>query len=142
MKRAFSILGVGALAIAGALLGTVASPSQAEAGVADTVCCYRWWGVGTEVVVHNLTKTSPKVAEVDWARVYLAGESLSYGVVIRIASNTTGPGGHTSTGPGNAWVTVDPPGTVTGSPYGLCYWTDWQYAGYKLQLACEMKLRR
>lgn len=142
MKRTLAVLGVGMLAAAGALVGTIATPSQAEAGVIDTVCCYRWWGVGNETVVANLTKTSPRVSEVDWARVYLGGTAESYGVVIRVASNTTPVGGHQATGPGGSWITVNPAGTVTGSPYGLCYWTDWQHAGYSLQLACEMKYRK
>lgn len=131
---------VGAVALVGAAVGISGAPQSASAAAADTVCCYRWWGVGTETVKANVTKSSPTVAEVDWSRAYLqGGDGLPYGVTARVKSSSGA--GTTGTGGPNTWVTANPTGTLKNA-YGQCLWTDWTGAGYSLQIACEMKLRR
>lgn len=131
---------VGAVALIGAAVGLAGAPQSASAAAADTVCCYRWFGVGSETVKANVTKSSPTVAEIDWSRAYLqGGDGLPYGVTVRVKSSSGA--GTTSSGGPNTWVQANPYGTIKNS-YGQCLWTDWTGAGHSLQIACEMKLRR
>lgn len=135
-----SVLLVGAVALVGAVVGVAGLPQFASAAVGDTVCCYRWWGVGTQTVGANVTKTSPTTSEIDWARVYLdGGDSPSYGVVVKTKSWGLSNGG-TSVGGHSTWVVQNPTGTIPNA-YAQCYWTDWMNAGYSLSMACEMKYR-
>ena len=143
MKKWYAGLLVGAVALSGALLGPLVISSPAVAGVADTVCCYRWWGVSSALSTRNEVKRSPRTTEVDWARALVYSEAVNIGILVRIASNTLPAGGTSATGGGGStWTTVNPAGTVLGRPYGSCYWTDYLYTpGLSLAMACEMKYR-
>lgn len=143
MKKRYTGLLVGAVALSGALLGPLAIVSPAVAGVSDTVCCYRWWGVSSALSTRNEVKSSPRATEVDWARALVYSGAVNIGIYVRIASNTLPAGGISATGGGGTtWTTVNPGGTVFGSPYGSCYWTDYLYTpGLSLAMSCEMKYR-
>lgn len=103
---------------------------------ADTVCCYRYWGVNSPGILAGNFKQSPTVSLIDWASVWVENTSgllTEHSRVYWMGGSTTASGG------GGAWTYADPGGEVAYA-YGRCgfYW-DVPDPYYTQQMYCDIK---
>lgn len=128
MKK--KMLSGAAVAIAVALLAVGLPVAAASAA---TVCCYRW--ADAVSTIRNQVLYGPTVAQIDWARVFVAGGGgLPVGSDIRIV---TPSGTHQTTGGTWSWVTVNPAGIAYNSK-GRCHWTSNPPISGTIPITCEM----
>lgn len=130
-----------ALAILGSMFGMAVPANSASS---DTVCCYRWWGNASKLWINrNTYKASPRVSEVDWARVYIASETPA--VEAHVMVNEGFSAKFSASGGVDAWVTANGAGTAKKKngelPYANCAWLSTKYNRTQ-PMYCEMKLRK